>query len=81
MYGQGLGPILLDDVFCSGIEQSLLDCQYRFDDSNCGHHQDVGIECRPGMIEQVNTCIFIITTCSLTCANCTSAASIARRAF
>ena len=49
MYGQGLGPILLDDVFCSGIEQSLLDCQYLLDSSNCGHHQDVGIECRPGM--------------------------------
>ena len=47
-FGQGIGPILLDDVNCNGFEKSLLDCQYVLHDSNCGHHQDVGVECFPG---------------------------------
>ena len=46
-YGQGTGPIWLDDVDCSGSETSLLLCPHSWmDDYNCGHHEDVSVQCR-----------------------------------
>ena len=45
-FGQGIGPIFLDDVRCSGNESRLLDCPHRgVEVTNCGHHQDAGVEC------------------------------------
>ena len=43
-YGQGEGEILLDDVYCDGWEWSLDECSYTTS-HNCGHNEDVGIEC------------------------------------
>ncbi|KAK7476992.1 hypothetical protein BaRGS_00031768, partial [Batillaria attramentaria] len=43
-YGEGSGAILLDEVTCTGREISLRNCLFRYD-SNCGHNEDVGIEC------------------------------------
>lgn len=48
-YGDGAGPVLLDDVRCTGLEYRLLDCAHRgLEVSNCGHHQDAGVICFPG---------------------------------
>lgn len=45
-FGHGFGPILLDDVGCSGIESSLLDCGHRgIGVHSCNHAQDAGVEC------------------------------------
>ena len=45
-YGQGSGPIWLDDVQCTGYETSILECRSRgISFHNCGHHEDVGILC------------------------------------
>ena len=45
-YGQGSGPIWLDDVQCAGTEERLLDCTAQpVGDHNCGHHEDVGVVC------------------------------------
>ena len=44
-YGQGSGPILLDDVACVGNESRLLDCQYT-SIHNCVHSEDAGISCK-----------------------------------
>ena len=50
-YGQGLGPVLLDDVRCNGFEQRLFDCHHPgVEVENCGHHQDAGVECRTGIL-------------------------------
>ena len=45
-YGQGTGPIQLDNVQCRGSENSLLQCSHLTVDI-CGHHEDAGIRC-PG---------------------------------
>ena len=44
--GQGTGPIWLDNVVCNGGESTLDQCTHGgWGVHNCGHHQDVGIEC------------------------------------
>ncbi|KXJ07532.1 Deleted in malignant brain tumors 1 protein [Exaiptasia diaphana] len=44
--GQGTDPIWLDDVDCNGGESSLDQCTHiGWGVHNCGHSEDVGIEC------------------------------------
>ena len=43
-YGQGSGPINIDDVGCTGSEQRLLDCPFS-SIHNCAHSEDAGVDC------------------------------------
>ncbi|KAK1885791.1 Neurotrypsin [Dissostichus eleginoides] len=48
-FGVGSGPILLDDVSCTGKEPSILVCnRNEWLRHDCTHHEDVNIACSPG---------------------------------
>ena len=44
-WGQGSGSIWMDEVGCTGNESSLFQCATT-QAHNCGHNEDVGIECK-----------------------------------
>ena len=45
-FGQGTGPILLDDVHCNGTEDRLVDCPYDPSTLDCVHSEDASVRCQ-----------------------------------
>ena len=49
-FGEGQGPIFLDDVECFGFESSLDLCRHDgVGNHNCVHEEDAGVQCSDGM--------------------------------
>ena len=50
-YGQGTGPIILDNVACVGGEARVIDCPANaIGTHNCDHSEDAGVVCAPLII-------------------------------
>ena len=60
-FGQGSGPIQLDNVNCIGTEATLLNCTH-ITSHNCGHQEDAGVAC-PSKIDLVLYTAIIIVMC------------------
>ena len=46
LFGQGSGPIFLDNVLCSGTESCLVDCGHNgIGNQNCVHPEDASVRC------------------------------------
>ena len=44
-FGEGTGPILIDNADCTGTESRLLTCNYDDDTADCTHSEDAGVRC------------------------------------
>ena len=45
-YGMGSGPILLSELYCTGSEETLLECNRNmYGTLSCTHRQDAGVTC------------------------------------
>ena len=44
-YGQGSGPILMDNVACTGVENGLINCTFDNNTGDCRHSEDAGVRC------------------------------------
>ena len=45
-FGQGSGTIVLDDVQCTGTEETLVGCSYDSNTLDCTHSEDAGVRCQ-----------------------------------
>ena len=45
-YGEGSGPVLMDDVLCKGTEATFMSCSKSPRQNECRHDTDVGVICQ-----------------------------------
>ena len=64
-FGQGTGPIWLDNVFCTGSETELLECPHNgIGNHNCIHFEDASVRCSPRKFIVNKMSFNLYVTCS-----------------
>ena len=49
-FGEGSGPIWMDEIDCSESDTELQECRFRgWGSHNCFHHEDASVICERGM--------------------------------
>ncbi|KAJ3602742.1 hypothetical protein NHX12_030490 [Muraenolepis orangiensis] len=43
--GQGMGPVHMNEVECSGFEKSLTECSFNREATGCSHEEDAAVKC------------------------------------
>uniref|UniRef100_A0A8C0QJT9 Lysyl oxidase homolog n=1 Tax=Chelonoidis abingdonii TaxID=106734 RepID=A0A8C0QJT9_CHEAB len=43
--GQGMGPIHLNEIDCTGFEKSITDCKFNTESLTCNHEEDAAVRC------------------------------------
>uniref|UniRef100_A0A8B9FT05 Lysyl oxidase homolog n=1 Tax=Amazona collaria TaxID=241587 RepID=A0A8B9FT05_9PSIT len=43
--GQGMGPIHLNEIDCTGFEKSVTDCKFNMESQGCNHEEDAAVRC------------------------------------
>lgn len=43
--GQGMGPVHMNEVECSGFEKSITECFFNKESLGCSHEEDAGVRC------------------------------------
>ncbi|MEQ2221845.1 Lysyl oxidase 2B, partial [Ilyodon furcidens] len=43
--GQGMGPVHMNEVQCSGFEKSITECSLNKDALGCSHEEDAAVRC------------------------------------
>ncbi|XP_028830124.1 lysyl oxidase homolog 2A [Denticeps clupeoides] len=43
--GQGMGPVHMNEVQCSGFEKSLTECRFNHEALGCSHEEDAAVKC------------------------------------
>ena len=56
-FGEGSGPIQLDDLLCVGNESALVNCSARpIQQHSCNHSEDAGVRCNPCPLRKYADC-------------------------
>jgi len=42
---QGMGPIHLNEIDCTGFEKSVTDCKFNTESQGCNHEEDAAVRC------------------------------------
>ena len=65
-FGRGLGPILLDNVDCTGEEDSIYECSHNaWGNHNCDHSEDAGVVCSSTCQSACPACCLFMSACCL----------------
>ncbi|XP_078522681.1 lysyl oxidase homolog 2 [Lissotriton helveticus] len=43
--GQGMGPIHMNEIECTGFEKSITDCRFNTQSLGCNHEEDASVKC------------------------------------